>query len=153
MKTANLFFDGGSRGNPGLSAGASVIKISNQETIIVSEIMKKATNNEAEYLGLLLGLRKAVDLEIQKIDIYGDSQLIIKQLLGDFAVKAQNLKHYYHLCHDILNGFDKYSLNHIRREKNIEADAECNRLMDKYSGISHSTPLKRESSSDGFKGV
>jgi len=76
--SAILYFDGGSRGNPGRAAGAAVIVLAEGNSLTTTRYMERATNNEAEYTGLIIGLEKAQELGLKSLEIRGDSQLVIK---------------------------------------------------------------------------
>ena len=89
-----LYFDGCSKGNPGMS-GAGAVLYDEQLVEIWSNaqfVGNRSTNNEAEYTGLLIGLRKSVDLGVGHLLVRGDSQLIIRQLKGEYKVKSESLK-------------------------------------------------------------
>jgi ribonuclease HI len=87
---------------------------------------KCSTNNEAEYTGLLIGLRKAVDLGITHLLVRGDSQLIIRQLKGEYKVKSEKLMKLYAKAKEYEKMINKIEYNHIYREKNIRADELSN---------------------------
>jgi ribonuclease HI len=128
--TPTLFFDGGARGNPGEAAGAAVLIMPDGQKHLVSKYLKFATNNEAEYCGLILGLKKAQSLGIQNLDIKGDSNLIINQVNKKWKVKSPNLQNLYQEACDLLKEFNRVSLNWIPREKNKLADQAVNQCID-----------------------
>ena len=80
------------------------------------------TNNEAEYLSLIKGIDKLIELKVLNVNIYSDSELVVKQVLGIYKVKNERMKILHNLVLEKLNLIDKWSLVHIRREKNIRAD-------------------------------
>ena len=80
------------------------------------------TNNEAEYLSLIKGIDKLIELKVLNVIIYSDSELVVKQVLGIYKVKNERMKILHNLVLEKLNLIDKWSLVHIRREKNIRAD-------------------------------
>ncbi|ACK72589.1 ribonuclease H [Gloeothece citriformis PCC 7424] len=134
-KTGNnipiLYFDGGSRGNPGEAAGAAVIVMANGQHYAVSKYLKIATNNEAEYTGLIIGLKQAQELGIKELIVKGDSQLIINQITGKWKVNSPHLKEFYHEAKQLIKNFEQITLNWIRRNENQLADTEVNRCIDR----------------------
>ena len=127
-----LQFDGGSRGNPGKSCGACVIFDPSGKVVFEGmEYMGKATNNQAEYTGLLIGLQNAFLMDIEEIRIEGDSKLVISQIKGLWKVNNEDLKKIYEKVMDLLKYFKKVEMNHIYRDKNKHADRLSNEGMDK----------------------
>lgn len=128
-----LMFDGGSRGNPGLSgAGAVIYNFDKEiwaETFFVGE---NATNNHAEYAGLILGLQQARALEIKHLKVEGDSLLVINQMKGDFKCRSENLIELYDKAKEIASYFEVLEFNHVLRNKNKRADQLSNIAIDKY---------------------
>lgn len=118
---ATLYFDGASRGNPGDAAIGYVLELANR-TITNGEAIGTATNNEAEYAALIAGLRRARNLEVTGLTVKGDSELVIKQVTGEYAVSASNLKTYHTEVDTLAREFDRLQFNHIPREKNNRAD-------------------------------
>lgn len=124
--------DGGSRGNPGPSALGVVVTTPDGEVVAAyGEYLGEMTNNQAEYLALLSGVRKVVALGGERIKVFMDSELIIKQMKGEYRVKNKELGKIYIKVHNELVHFKKFSFTHVRREKNKEADAEVNKILDK----------------------
>ena len=138
---AVLFFDGGSRGNPGISGCGYVIYVNNEK---VTEgcrfISKNGTNNEAEYSGLIDGLKSLIELDELKIielEIRGDSKLVLQQVQNKWKVKAPNLKPFHQEATKLIKEFTdtesrKITFKHIPRSENKEADLLANRGMDSY---------------------
>lgn len=128
-----LRFDGGSRGNPGL-AGAGMVLLDPLEDLEVWSGWKfmdrEATNNEAEYTGLLCGLKCARSLGVTRLQVEGDSELVVKQMLGEYAVKASRLKPLHQACKSMVSEFDTFRIRHIRREQNKRADKLANEAME-----------------------
>ena len=123
-----LYFDGCSKGNPGMSGAGAVIY---DEQLV--EVWSKAhfvgnhsTNNEAEYTGLLIGLRKSVDLNIDHLLVRGDSQLIIRQLKGEYKVKSESLKPMYTEAIELIQKIRSVQFEHVYRHLNKRADALSN---------------------------
>ncbi len=128
--------DGGSRGNPGHSGIGIVIekKLPNGELELVEEYNEYigiATNNQAEYQAILWAIKRAYSLGLKSIDCYLDSQLIVRQLNGEYKVKNSDLKLIYKEILEILPNFDSISFQDVRREFNSKADELANIAMDK----------------------
>ena len=123
-----LYFDGCSKGNPGMS-GAGAVIYDEQLVEIWSTahfVGRCSTNNEAEYTGLLIGLRKCVDLEIDHLLVRGDSQLIIRQLKGEYKVKSESLKPMYSEAIELIQQIGSVQFEHVYRHLNKRADALSN---------------------------
>ena len=90
----------------------------------------KMTNNQAEYSGLIAGLEAALARGVRKISIYGDSNLVIKHISGEYRVRNEKLKPLWKKTKDLLKNFDSYELHHIRRHLNSRADGLANLAMD-----------------------
>lgn len=127
----DLYVDGGARGNPGPAAGAYVI-LNSDENIISSEgfFLGKTTNNVAEYSALLRGLAAVQDLKIKEINIFSDSELVVKQIIGKYRVKNSDLKEIYLQVQQALLSFDRWQIRHIPREMNKQADSLVNEVLD-----------------------
>jgi ribonuclease HI len=125
MKKATLYFDGGTYPmNPGHGGAGAVLVLEDGAKHSFSEYLgEKKTNNQAEYGGLLLGLKKALELEINHLIVFGDSQLIINQVNGDYACHNEGLYPLYTQARSLVKQFHFCSLSWIRREKNSLADA------------------------------
>ena len=123
--------DGGARGNPGPAAIAAVVSRPGGEVIEErSETIGEATNNVAEYRALLLGIERARALGADDLELIGDSELIVRQVLGDYRVKDASLRELHGRVRDALGGFDRWSIRHVRREENDAADALVNAALD-----------------------
>ena len=127
-----LFTDGASKGNPG-PAGAGWVLINDQNSHSVKEgkFLGQATNNEAEYQALILGLQRALSCGAQEIRIHMDSELLVRQLNGLYRVKNPRLASFFHQVQDLLPKFTKYVIIHIPREQNREADRMANEAIKK----------------------
>ena len=127
-----LQFDGGSRGNPGPS-GIGVVLSAEDGTPLVTlgRFIGQATNNIAEYRGLITALEQAKKLGATKIIIRGDSELIIRQMLGQYKVRHPNLKPLYEQARALLREFPQSRIEHNLREKNELADKLANLAMDR----------------------
>jgi ribonuclease HI len=131
-ETLTLEFDGGSRGNPG-PAGIGVVVRSADGTPLVTlgRFLGVCTNNVAEYKGLIAALEAARKLGAKKIVIHGDSELIIKQMRGEYRVKHPDLKPLYEQAQHLYHQFDHASISHNLRHKNELADKLANLAMDR----------------------
>jgi ribonuclease HI len=127
----SLYCDGASRGNPG-AAGAGAVLIDGCGDIRgqYGEYLGQATNNVAEYQALLLGLKKARELGVQRIQIFADSQLLVRQLNGQYRVKAPHLLPLYKAAHQALKDFEIHAITHVPRELNHLADRLANAAID-----------------------
>jgi len=130
-KRTRLYSDGAARGNPG-PAGAGAVIVSPEGHIVakVGKFLGESTNNVAEYMGLILGLRRAKAMGIKELDVFSDSELLVKQLAGDYAVKADHLRPLHDEAKALLQGFAAIQVRHIPREENAQADAMSNRAID-----------------------
>jgi len=131
-ETFGLEFDGASRGNPG-PAGAGYAIRAQDGTVVFSggEYHPHATNNFAEYRALIAGLKKAVELNIQHLDVRGDSQLVIRQMLGQYKVKHPNMIPLYQEARSLVMRMKSVSFTHTFREGNTLADKLSNVAIDK----------------------
>lgn len=123
--------DGGARGNPGPAAIAAVVTDENGEVLTdAAQVIGRATNNYAEYRAVLLGIETARSLGATEIDLVGDSELVVKQVLGQYRVKNKDLKPLHAEVKRALEQFDSWSIRHVRRELNAEADRLVNEALD-----------------------
>lgn len=123
--------DGGSRGNPGPAAAAAVIATPEGEVLEeIGERIGNATNNVAEYRALLLGLERARALGASEVELIGDSELVVRQVLGQYKVKDATLKRLRDQVDQALSEFDRWSIRHVRREDNEAADLLVNAALD-----------------------
>lgn len=114
--------DGASRGNPGPAAIGVVIRDEQGRVIAkISEAIGRTTNNRAEYFALIAGLEEALRLGAERVDLRMDSELIVRQLTGKY--RSKDLKALHKQTHQLLLKFKSYSIEHIPRERNKEADA------------------------------
>jgi len=122
-----LFFDGCSKGNPGEAGiGAVIYDKNGSEIWSYSGYIGKATNNESEYRALIVGLTQAIKNNINSLIVFGDSQLVIKQVNGEYDVKAINLIEFHSTVLRIKKNFEYIEFNHILRTKNKKADQLAN---------------------------
>lgn len=131
VKRTRLYTDGAARGNPG-PAGAGAVIVSPDGHIVakIGKFLGDSTNNVAEYMGLILGLRRAKAMGIKELDVFSDSELLVKQLAGDYAVKAEHLRPLHDEAKSLLGAFSTIQVRHIPREENAQADLMSNRAID-----------------------
>ena len=123
--------DGGSRGNPGPSAAAATLASDSGELLDeASELLGLATNNVAEYRGVLLGLARAKQLGATEVELINDSELIAKQLRGLYKVKHPDMRPLHAQALQALRGFERWSIRSVPREQNAAADALVNAALD-----------------------
>ena len=124
--------DGGARGNPGPAAIAAVVSVDGGEVIESrGETIGHATNNVAEYRALLLGIELARGLGATNVDLVGDSELVVKQVKGEYKVKDAGLRELHAEVGRALRDFETWSIRHVRREENAAADALVNEALDR----------------------
>ncbi len=124
--------DGGSRGNPGPAAAAAVL-LSPEGDVLEkrAEYMGVATNNQAEYLAVELGLQAMRDLKIPGADFYLDSQLVVRQLNGQYRVKHPDMKAAFNRIQELKQGLD-VTFTHVLRAENTIADTAVNECLDAH---------------------
>ena len=132
--------DGGSRGNPGPGSYGVVIRDERGE--IVAKLKKyvgRVTNNVAEYYGLIAALDYAQAKAIRALRIESDSELLVKQMRGQYKVKSEDLRPLFERAKKMSQSLESFRIDHIYRDQNAEADLLANQAMDEANGIS--TPL------------
>ena len=130
-RTVRVYSDGAARGNPGpAGAGAVLTDAAGNVIARLGRYLGRQTNNVAEYEGLLLGLKHARELGYREVEVRADSQLLIRQLKGEYAVRHSGLKPLHAEALRLLHGFDRYDLQHVPREENALADEMSNRAID-----------------------
>ena len=123
--------DGGARGNPGPAAAAAVVSAPDGRVLDESAVtLGHATNNVAEYRGLLLGLERAAALGATVVDVVNDSELIARQVEGAYKVKHADLRPLHEQATALLEGFERWSIRSVPRADNAAADALVNRALD-----------------------
>ena len=123
--------DGGARGNPGPAAAAAVVSTPDGDVLDEAhEVLGVATNNVAEYRGLLLGLERARALGATEIDVVNDSELVAKQVNGVYKVKHPDMRPLHARAAAALAGFDRWTVRSVPRAQNAAADALVNAALD-----------------------
>ena len=131
MSKATLYSDGGARGNPGPAAIGFVLDIVDGDVIKHGEYVGAKTNNQAEYLALKAGLLWALQAGVDEISCFLDSELVVKQLAGEYRVKDAKLKELFFDVEQLREQFGQIEFKHVPREKNKEADRLLNEALDK----------------------
>ncbi len=123
--------DGGSRGNPGPAAAGAVLSTPDGKIVDeASELLGIVSNNVAEYRALLLGVRRARDLGATEVEVVNDSELIAKQVNGQYKVKHPDMKPLHAAALAALGDLDRWTVRTVRREQNEHADALVNAALD-----------------------
>jgi ribonuclease HI len=126
-----VFTDGASRGNPGPAAiGIVFYDLNDQALGDHKESLGSQTNNYAEYMAVIRALEICQDHPVERIDFYCDSQLLVKQMLGEYKVKAPQIKPLFEKAKSLVKSFSAVGFHHVRREMNKEADALANQALD-----------------------
>ncbi len=117
-----MYIDGGADLNSKTAGIGGIIYKNNEELFTFSEYLHDSTNNEAEYTALIRGLESLIKLKLLNVDIFSDSELVVKQISGEYKVKNPRMKLLYHEASSLLSKFDKWSFTHVLRDKNKVAD-------------------------------
>ncbi|ELZ20435.1 ribonuclease HI [Natrinema limicola] len=127
---AHVYFDGGSRGNPGPAAIGWVIVTGDGIVAEGGETIGTATNNQAEYEALIAGLEAARDYGYDEVHVRGDSELIVKQVRGEYDTNNPDLREKRVTVHELLAAFDEWTLEYVPRDVNERADGLVNEALD-----------------------
>jgi ribonuclease HI len=123
--------DGGARGNPGPAAIGVVVRNDDGAVVeAVGETIGRQTNNVAEYQALLRGIELASAHGADEVELIGDSELIVRQIEGRYKVKNADLKPLHAKAKEMLGGFDRWEIRHVKRAQNADADALVNQALD-----------------------
>ncbi len=123
--------DGGARGNPGPAAAACVIATPDGAPLGEhAQLLGRTTNNVAEYRALLLGLERARELGADEVEVIGDSELIAKQVRGEYKVKNADMRELHAQAMAALRAFDRWQIRTVPRAQNADADALVNAALD-----------------------
>lgn len=130
-----IYVDGASRGNPGRAGAGAVIK--GPDGAVLKRLKKYldiTTNNMAEYQALIMAVEAAHSLRIRRIRVLADSELMVKQINGQYRVKSADLRPLYEKAVKLLKGFEEAKVEHVYREENSDADALANEAIDGRAG-------------------
>jgi ribonuclease HI len=131
------YTDGGARGNPGPAGSGVVIydEGGHKELAAIGEYLGETTNNVAEYTAVIMALQKAKELGADTVHIRMDSELVCRQMSGQYRVKQPHLQTLFARVHTLMQDFQKVTCEHVRREKNLRADELANQAMDKGQAL------------------
>jgi len=139
-----IYTDGGSRGNPGPAAAAFILTDTEKNVIEGKAFfLGDTTNNVAEYTGLLKALSAAKPAGANTIQVFSDSQLMVRQINGRYRVKSEKLKELYVKCTQLLAGFPSWKVTHVPREQNKQVDNMVNRAMNLQKDVTLEQPMPR----------
>ena len=131
IKRLIIYTDGAARGNPGPAAIGVIIEDERGRLVAsISQRIGRTTNNQAEYRALIAALEKAVSLGAKQVDIKSDSELVVRQINGSYRVKKAALKPLYQQVKYLIGSLEDFTIAHVSREQNTEADALANRALD-----------------------
>jgi len=126
-----IYTDGASRGNPGdASLGLVVYDSSQQEVFCYAQELGTQTNNYAEYMAVVKALSFSVENNVQNLIVRSDSQLLVRQIQGQYKVKSPGLKPLFLECKGLIDKLPKFQIEHVRREDNVKADELANHVLD-----------------------
>lgn len=134
-RTYVIYTDGGARGNPGPAGIGVVIIEKGHIRYRHGEYIGSATNNVAEYRALIHALTRAADMGARRLHIHMDSELIVRQMKGEYKVKDRTLANLFLTVWNARQKFEHITFSHIRREKNKIADSLVNEALDKHAGL------------------
>ncbi len=125
-----IYSDGVSRGSPGLAAIGATIKDEQGKLIAcISQRIDRTTNNQAEYRAVIAALEEATRLGARQVELNSDSELVVRQIKGEYRVKKATLKPLYQRVKQLQSRLESLTVNHIPRQQNIEADRLANRAL------------------------
>ena len=131
MSEARIFTDGAARGNPGpAGAGGVILDGDGKELGNVCRYLGEMTNNQAEYNALILSLKEALRLKIGRVSVFCDSELMVRQMLGQYKVKNEGLRPLFQEAIKLSKEFGSFNINHVMRERNKAADKLANLAID-----------------------
>ena len=131
VKRAIIWVDGASRSNPGPAAIGAIIK--DEQGRLHARISQRigiTTNNQAEYRAVIAALGEAIKLGVTHVKLNSDSELVVRQISGKYRVKNANLKPLYQKVKQLQSSFEGFTVTHIPREQNAEADSLANKALD-----------------------
>ena len=130
IKRVVIFTDGASQGNPGPAAIGAIIKDEQGKLITaISQPIGQATNNQAEYRAIIAALEKAISLGVSQVDMRSDSELVVRQVNGKYRVKNDSLKPLYQKVKQLQGQFEGFTITHIPRQQNTEADSLAGKAL------------------------
>lgn len=133
--TVQIFTDGAARGNPGPAGIGVVIRNEKEVLLEVADYIGRATNNVAEYMALIRGLEEAIDMGEGSIEVFADSELMVRQIKGEYRVKNEGLAPLFLNARSLIKQFKHFSITHVPREANEHADLLSNKGIDGHSTV------------------
>ena len=126
-----IYTDGASRGNPGdASLGLAVYNSEKEEVFSYAQALGTQTNNYAEYMAVVKALSFSVENDVKKLTVKSDSQLLVRQIQGQYKVKSPGLKPLFLECKGLISKLPEFEIEHVRREDNVRADELANHVLD-----------------------
>ena len=126
-----IYTDGAARGNPGPAAIGATIKDEKGNLIAsISRCIGITTNNQAEYRAVIAALEQATSLGARRVELRSDSELVVKQLKGQYRVKNKALMPLHQMVKQLIGSLESFSISHVPREQNVEADSLTNKALD-----------------------
>jgi ribonuclease HI len=122
MSDLTAYIDGGTRGNPRSSGIGVVMEHAGGRRVEISQWIGADDNNYAEYAALLVALEYAVAFRCRRLQVFSDSEVVVKQIKGEYSCQSPALQHIYQRCKDLIGFLDEFAIAHIRREFNSEAN-------------------------------
>jgi len=146
----SIHIDGGSRGNPGPAAAGVVIRDAESSGVLHEGgyYLGSMTNNAAEYKGLLLAIGLAGRMDASEVHIHSDSELLVRQMIGEYRVKSPALQPLHEQAKQQLQQFDRWHIKHVYRERNQRADELANLAMDAGRDVVMTTGLSEKPTAD-----
>lgn len=138
-----IHIDGASRGNPGEAGAGVVIKSGGRMLEGEAKYLGRMTNNQAEYNALIIGLERAREMGGSEVRVLTDSELVAHQMNGVYKVKNPRIKKLYDIARELAASFQGFSISHVRRDDNKEADRLANRAIDEFKGSSKNHETER----------
>jgi ribonuclease HI len=141
-----VHIDGAARGNPGPAAYAMVLRRPGEPVLEEAATIGTATNNVAEYTALIRALERAAGLGVRTLAVFSDSELIVKQMNGEYRVKNADLQDLYREAQALRKRFERVTLTHVRRAQNADADRLCNEALDgkRQAPVHRAAPVSRD---------
>lgn len=131
MNRVIIYSDGAARGNPGPAGAGAILQGEDGHVIVeVCRYLGEMTNNQAEYNALLLALEEAQAIGAENLTIFADSELMVKQIMGEYRVKNEGIKPLFAKAQKLLRGFAGYTIEHVPRDENRHADRLANLAID-----------------------
>jgi len=131
-----IYTDGASRGNPGPAAAAFILREPGGARLQTKAVfIGEATNNTAEYTALIKALEAAKGLKAEEVTVFSDSELLVRQINGQYRVKSEQIRPFYVRAVDLLGQFRRWQVNHVPRQSNTEADSLVNRALDRRADV------------------